>query len=164
MWAYRERRIFPPDIKWTQCWHIVFLQETRYQLLQLRPAQRASWIGYAIAYHLLEDYEMAAKIIEEFRKTQQVRHSDSFAFLLPESGDDFQLLSVLLSPCRAAGLNFSLNFSDLSAKVRGHTFWQYCECKNWRRKSPWTLTFIPYVHLLGGWGGCTGGRWCCSFK
>lgn len=47
-------------------------QETRYQLLQLRPAQRASWIGYAIAYHLLEDYEMAAKIVEEFRKTQQV--------------------------------------------------------------------------------------------
>ncbi|KAK3573248.1 hypothetical protein QTP86_015767 [Hemibagrus guttatus] len=46
-------------------------KETRYQLLQLRPAQRASWIGYAIAYHLLEDYEMAAKIIEEFRKTQQ---------------------------------------------------------------------------------------------
>ncbi|MGH0139066.1 UNVERIFIED_CONTAM: hypothetical protein FKN15_068150 [Acipenser sinensis] len=47
-------------------------RETRYQLLQLRPAQRASWIGYAIAYHLLEDYEMAAKILEEFRKTQQV--------------------------------------------------------------------------------------------
>ncbi|KAK1803966.1 hypothetical protein P4O66_003902 [Electrophorus voltai] len=45
--------------------------ETRYQLLQLRPAQRASWIGYAIAYHLLQDYEMAAKIVEEFRKTQQ---------------------------------------------------------------------------------------------
>lgn len=52
--------------------HCYTLQETRYQLLQLRPAQRASWIGYAIAYHLLEDYEMAAKIIEEFRKTQQV--------------------------------------------------------------------------------------------
>uniref|UniRef100_A0A8B9KX54 N(alpha)-acetyltransferase 15, NatA auxiliary subunit b n=1 Tax=Astyanax mexicanus TaxID=7994 RepID=A0A8B9KX54_ASTMX len=49
-------------------------RETRYQLLQLRPAQRASWIGYAIAYHLLEDYEMAAKIIEEFRKTQQVKN------------------------------------------------------------------------------------------
>uniref|UniRef100_A0A4W4DXR5 N(alpha)-acetyltransferase 15, NatA auxiliary subunit a n=1 Tax=Electrophorus electricus TaxID=8005 RepID=A0A4W4DXR5_ELEEL len=46
-------------------------RETRYQLLQLRPAQRASWIGYAIAYHLLQDYEMAAKIVEEFRKTQQ---------------------------------------------------------------------------------------------
>uniref|UniRef100_A0A4W4G428 N(alpha)-acetyltransferase 15, NatA auxiliary subunit n=1 Tax=Electrophorus electricus TaxID=8005 RepID=A0A4W4G428_ELEEL len=51
-------------------------RETRYQLLQLRPAQRASWIGYAIAYHLLEDYEMAAKIIEEFRKTQQVTSPD----------------------------------------------------------------------------------------
>ena len=51
------------------------LQETRYQLLQLRPAQRASWIGYAVAYHLLEDFEMAAKIVEEFRKTQQVGQS-----------------------------------------------------------------------------------------
>uniref|UniRef100_A0A3Q4GYA8 N-alpha-acetyltransferase 15, NatA auxiliary subunit n=1 Tax=Neolamprologus brichardi TaxID=32507 RepID=A0A3Q4GYA8_NEOBR len=46
-------------------------RETRYQLLQLRPAQRASWIGYAVAYHLLEDFDMAAKIVEEFRKTQQ---------------------------------------------------------------------------------------------
>ncbi|XP_023685420.2 N-alpha-acetyltransferase 15, NatA auxiliary subunit-like isoform X1 [Paramormyrops kingsleyae] len=46
-------------------------RETRYQLLQLRPAQRASWIGYAIAYHLLEDHDMASRIIEEFRKTQQ---------------------------------------------------------------------------------------------
>ncbi|XP_067419285.1 N-alpha-acetyltransferase 16, NatA auxiliary subunit isoform X8 [Emydura macquarii macquarii] len=47
-------------------------RETRYQLLQLRPTQRASWIGYAIAYHLLKDYEMALKLLEEFRKTQQI--------------------------------------------------------------------------------------------
>ncbi|KAL8189827.1 UNVERIFIED_CONTAM: N-alpha-acetyltransferase 16, NatA auxiliary subunit, partial [Gekko kuhli] len=46
--------------------------ETRYQLLQLRPTQRASWIGYAIAYHLLKDYDMALKLLEEFRKTQQI--------------------------------------------------------------------------------------------
>ena len=50
-----------------------FLKETRYQLLQLRPTQRASWIGYAIAYHLLKDYDMALKLLEEFRQTQQVR-------------------------------------------------------------------------------------------
>ena len=48
------------------------LQDTRYQLLVLRPAQRASWIGYAMAYHLLKDHDMALKILEEFRKTQQV--------------------------------------------------------------------------------------------
>ena len=58
------------------------LKETRYQLLQLRPAQRASWIGYAIAYHLLEDYEMAAKILEEFRKTQQVTNREVYTDLL----------------------------------------------------------------------------------
>ena len=49
------------------------LQETRYQLLKLRPGQRASWIGYAISYHLLKDHEMAFTILEEFRKTQNVR-------------------------------------------------------------------------------------------
>ena len=49
-----------------------FVQDTRYQLLHLRPAQRASWIGYAMAYHLLKDYDMALRILEEFRNTQQV--------------------------------------------------------------------------------------------
>ena len=52
-----------------------FFKETRYQLLQLRPTQRASWVGYAIAYHLLKDYDMALKLLEEFRQTQQVRSS-----------------------------------------------------------------------------------------
>ncbi len=47
-------------------------QETRQQLFQLRPTQRASWIGFAMSYHLLDDHEMALKILEEFRKTQQV--------------------------------------------------------------------------------------------
>lgn len=45
-------------------------RETRYQLLVLRPGQRASWIGYAMAYHLLKDYSMAIRVLEEFRKTQ----------------------------------------------------------------------------------------------
>ena len=48
------------------------LQDTRYQLLVLRPAQRASWIGYAMAYHLLADHDMALKVLEEYRKTQTV--------------------------------------------------------------------------------------------
>ncbi len=53
---------------------IVFsFQDTRYQLFQLRPTQRASWIGFAMSHHLLSDYDMALKILEEFRKTQQVR-------------------------------------------------------------------------------------------
>ena len=38
----------------------------------LRPTQRASWIGYAMSYHLLDDYDTALKILEEFRKTQVV--------------------------------------------------------------------------------------------
>ena len=49
------------------------LQDTRYQLLVLRPGQRASWIGYAMSYHLLKDFDMALSILEEFRKTQMVK-------------------------------------------------------------------------------------------
>ena len=48
------------------------LQDTRYHLLQLKPGQRASWIGYAIANHLLKEYSLAYRILEEFGKTQQV--------------------------------------------------------------------------------------------
>ncbi|XP_074602523.1 N-alpha-acetyltransferase 15/16 isoform X2 [Brevipalpus obovatus] len=44
-------------------------RDTRYQLFHLKPTQRLYWIGYAMSYHLLEDYEMAANILEEFRKT-----------------------------------------------------------------------------------------------
>lgn len=51
-------------------------RDTRYQLLVLRPGQRASWIGYAMAYHLLKDYDMALKILEEFRKTQVPKPMD----------------------------------------------------------------------------------------
>lgn len=51
-------------------------RETRYQLFMLRPTQRASWIGYAMAYHLLKEYDMALKILEEFRKTQQKTNYD----------------------------------------------------------------------------------------
>lgn len=45
-------------------------RDTRYQLFRLRPTQRASWIGFAMSYHLLGDYEGALKILEAFRKTQ----------------------------------------------------------------------------------------------
>ncbi|KAF2359906.1 N-terminal acetyltransferase A auxiliary subunit [Trinorchestia longiramus] len=48
-------------------------RETRYKLFELRPTHRASWIGYAMSFHLLKDYNSALKILEEFRKTMQVK-------------------------------------------------------------------------------------------
>lgn len=38
----------------------------------LRPTQRASWIGYAMSFHLLEDYRNALSILETFLDQQQV--------------------------------------------------------------------------------------------
>lgn len=41
-------------------------RDTRYLLFILRPAQRLSWIGFAMAYHLLNEYEMTLKILKTF--------------------------------------------------------------------------------------------------
>lgn len=38
----------------------------------LRPQQRFAWIGYATAYHLLKDYDMALKIVNEFCNNNKV--------------------------------------------------------------------------------------------
>lgn len=46
-------------------------RDTRYQLFMLRSTQRVSWLSFAAAYHLLKDYKTAAKILDEFRRTQK---------------------------------------------------------------------------------------------
>lgn len=68
-------------------------RDTRYQLFMLRPTQRASWIGFGMAYHLLQDYDTALRILEEFRKTQlssfDYEHSELLLYqnmVIQESG------------------------------------------------------------------------------
>ena len=46
-------------------------RDSRHQMFQLKPTQRASWSGLAMSYHLAGDYEMADQILEEFRKSQK---------------------------------------------------------------------------------------------
>ncbi|KFB46843.1 AGAP002284-PA-like protein [Anopheles sinensis] len=45
-------------------------RETRHQLFKLRPSQHASWIGFAMSYHLLGDYETAMNILDTFHTSQ----------------------------------------------------------------------------------------------
>ncbi|VDM38371.1 unnamed protein product [Toxocara canis] len=51
-------------------------RDSRYRLLMLRPQQRFSWIGYVTAYHLLKDYDMALKIVNEFCNNNKVQPSE----------------------------------------------------------------------------------------
>ncbi|ODM98164.1 N-alpha-acetyltransferase 15, NatA auxiliary subunit [Orchesella cincta] len=44
-------------------------RDTRHQLFKIKPTQRASWLGFAISYHLLKDYDMAYKIVDAFTKS-----------------------------------------------------------------------------------------------
>ncbi|XP_044747657.1 N-alpha-acetyltransferase 15, NatA auxiliary subunit [Coccinella septempunctata] len=71
-------------------------RDTRYQLLMLRPIQRASWIGYAMSFHLLGDYRNAMSILETFLDQQQIvnsfdyEHSELLLYqnmVIRESGD-----------------------------------------------------------------------------
>lgn len=77
-------------------------RDTRYQLFMLRPTQRASWIGFAISYHLLKDYEMALKILDTFRNSPMIcydyEHSELLLYqnmVIQESGDSEQALKHL---------------------------------------------------------------------
>ena len=53
--------------------HICCHQETRKQLLVLKPAQRTHWLGYALAHHLDGNFPMALQILETYEKTLDVR-------------------------------------------------------------------------------------------
>merc|ERR1712001_784657 len=99
-------------------------KETRYKLFNLRPSQRASWIGLAMSCHLLYEYEKALQILEEFRKTQQknaydYEHSELLLYqnmVMQESEDHAGALAHLdkyedqicdkLSLLENRGLNF----------------------------------------------------------
>lgn len=81
-------------------------RDTRYQLLKIRPAQRQSWIGYSISYYLLNNYDMAFTVMEEFRKTlfqdnqpkMDLEHSEMLFYqnmILREQGKDKEALEHL---------------------------------------------------------------------
>ena len=46
-------------------------RDSRHQMFQQKPTQRASWSGLAMSYHLAGDFDMAVQILEEFRKSQK---------------------------------------------------------------------------------------------
>ncbi|KAL7744606.1 hypothetical protein ACLKA6_017117 [Drosophila palustris] len=80
-------------------------KETRHHLFTLRPSQHASWIGFAMSYHLLGDYEMANNILETFSQSQtsieahDYRHSELLLYqnqILIESSHLQQALDHLL--------------------------------------------------------------------
>ncbi|OXA45499.1 N-alpha-acetyltransferase 16, NatA auxiliary subunit [Folsomia candida] len=75
---------------------LVGYRDTRNTLFQLKPAHRASWIGLAMSYHLLKDYDMSFKILDAFSKTLTIRDSYDYekselllyqSAILEESGD-----------------------------------------------------------------------------
>jgi len=51
-------------------------RESRHQMFQIKPAQRATWSGLALSYHLSGDLEMASHILEEFCRSQKSVNRD----------------------------------------------------------------------------------------
>ncbi|XP_005182811.1 N-alpha-acetyltransferase 15, NatA auxiliary subunit-like [Musca domestica] len=80
-------------------------KETRHHLFKLRPSQHASWIGFAMSYHLLGDLEMANSILDAFNQSQtsiepnDYRHSELLLYqnqILVEAGKYQEALEHLI--------------------------------------------------------------------
>ncbi|VEN54859.1 unnamed protein product, partial [Callosobruchus maculatus] len=104
-------------------------RDTRYQLLMLRPTQRASWIGYAMSFHLLEDYKNALSILETFLDQQQqpsnfdYEHSELLLYqnmVIQESGDLRAALKHLetLQDHIVDKLTLKENLGDLNLRLK----------------------------------------------
>lgn len=74
------------------------LEDTRRTLLTVRPSQRHNWIGFALSFHLLDNYSMAVSVLDTYRETlkQSNDPEDRYeaselllykAFILEESGE-----------------------------------------------------------------------------
>lgn len=97
-------------------------------MFQLRPSQKASWLGYVVAQHLLENYDEAIRILDEFTKVQQnvsaynIEHSELlmyYAMLLMESGRHEAALDFLTENERSIvdKVNLMEFRGDLSLKM-----------------------------------------------
>uniref|UniRef100_A0A8D8J2U1 N-alpha-acetyltransferase 16, NatA auxiliary subunit n=1 Tax=Culex pipiens TaxID=7175 RepID=A0A8D8J2U1_CULPI len=113
-------------------------RETRHQLFKLRPSQHASWIGFAMSYHLLGDYDTANNILETFRASQTVetydyKHSELLLYqiqVIQESGNyekalqhlkkyQLQILDTLAVKETMGDLCLKLNRHDEARVVYG---------------------------------------------
>ena len=57
---------------------------SRQAMFQIAPGQRGSWSGLAVAHHLAGDLDMAAMLMEEFRKSQHEVNRDMMGKLMKE--------------------------------------------------------------------------------
>ena len=71
-------------------------KETRHQLFNSKPGQRQSWIGFAMSYHLLGDYDMALSVLEEFRKTLPERPTPAAGKMFDNEHSEFLLYQNLV--------------------------------------------------------------------
>jgi N-alpha-acetyltransferase 15/16, NatA auxiliary subunit len=54
--------------------HYDILQETRWQILKLRPNLRQNWIGYAVACHLNGNLSETIRVLKTYFSTLKVCH------------------------------------------------------------------------------------------
>jgi len=57
---------------------------SRQTMFQIAPGQRGSWCGLVVAHHLSGDLDMAAQVMEEFRKSQHEVNRDVMGKLMKE--------------------------------------------------------------------------------
>ena len=61
--------------------HYDMLQETRWQILKLRPNLRQNWIGYAVGCHLNGNLSETIRVLKTYFSTLKVFHIQDFSYL-----------------------------------------------------------------------------------
>ena len=82
-------------------------RETRYQLFMQRPVTKVSWIGYAMSYHLLKDYDMALNILDSFKKATAKTDKPHFKSLPPAAEETSTGTTTGASPPSKTGTTSS---------------------------------------------------------
>jgi hypothetical protein len=91
--------------------------DTRYQLLQIRANNRTNWLGFAVAHHLSNNFDLAVQVLEAYESTvdeipdgEAYEHSELLlykAMVLQEGGRAQEALHLLVASQVAPTLRLS---------------------------------------------------------
>ncbi|KNC98047.1 peptide alpha-N-acetyltransferase complex A subunit NAT1 [Spizellomyces punctatus DAOM BR117] len=117
--------------------------ETRHQLLSLRPTNRMYWVGLAISYHMLQKYDTALNVLSAFEESLKEQpdvadfeNSEMLMYknmIIEESGDNLKALEHL---------------EDIRTRVVDKRSWRESKARVLLKANKLTEAEVEYRQLL----------------
>ncbi|KXS12558.1 N-terminal acetyltransferase A, auxiliary subunit [Gonapodya prolifera JEL478] len=119
--------------------------ETQTHLLTLKPANRQFWLSLAAAYHLLQNYELAERVVTSYVDTLKTG---------PEATPEFELSEMLMYRNmiieESGDLEWALkDLDEIKAKVVDKLAWSETKARILFKATRWDAAADVYTELLG---------------